>query len=507
MPSPRAIGRFIAGCMSDPLFRSAFVSLTDPDGWKNKFRPAFGNASEDVKHLNQRWEMDASPADVMCTDGRYSLYVVIDVYSRDMMSLVVPTPRSDASLLAFARACAAWGLPDELVTDKGSDFVSYQFKDAMRRIGVVQTAKGPYMPERKPHVERVIKTIQHGMMPLLFGYIGHNPGERSKIEKRKSFAQRQGESDHKLFDVSLTGAELQACLDAGVAKYRRRKHRTLRTTPELRAQQGEADRARRLPEDAQLGILLMPPPYDSPTRVVTKKGVSVGGLDYFNVDLLPGQVVQVRLDPADLGKVHLFTDADPWEYIGAAVNLEMAGKSRAAAASAWAAAAKALVKEQRARLRSMRRRIDLKAIAAAPALLLGQDSADFNGRVTAAAAQILKPPRPAPVALTEEEKAAHAEFVAGFKRPQERPLTDDEEREQRLQRFRTLRTAIGAGEEVDAESLSWFEVYSTTPECRGELTVEEAFAAGPVRLPAVRGLYARNAEARRHSRQPPLQED
>ena len=56
---------------------------------------AFGDASEDVERLNQRWEMDATPADWMLQDEdgalrRYSVSVIIDVYSSRSLMVVSP---------------------------------------------------------------------------------------------------------------------------------------------------------------------------------------------------------------------------------------------------------------------------------------------------------------------------------------------------------------------------------------------------------------------------------
>ena len=45
-----------------------YLQATNPDAWKNASMLAFGSYSDDVKSLNQRWEMDATPTDWMLVD-------------------------------------------------------------------------------------------------------------------------------------------------------------------------------------------------------------------------------------------------------------------------------------------------------------------------------------------------------------------------------------------------------------------------------------------------------
>ena len=54
----------------------------NPGDANNKLRPAPGSASEKAPYINALWEMDGTPADVICSDGvRYALSAAIDVYS------------------------------------------------------------------------------------------------------------------------------------------------------------------------------------------------------------------------------------------------------------------------------------------------------------------------------------------------------------------------------------------------------------------------------------------
>ncbi|MFZ6712986.1 integrase catalytic domain-containing protein [Undibacterium sp. TC9W] len=114
-----------------------FMASVNPDEWKNKRMVAFGDASEGVERLNQRWEMDATPADWMLKtpEGglrRYSVSVIIDVYSRRAIMVLSPTPRAETHKLALRLALLSWGVPEEIVTDNGKDYISRDFVGTLR---------------------------------------------------------------------------------------------------------------------------------------------------------------------------------------------------------------------------------------------------------------------------------------------------------------------------------------------------------------------------------------
>src|SRR5690606_26050807 len=68
LPSYRTVQRWIAAWQRD---NARLVSaVADPDRHRSKYQPAGGDAAADVRRLNQLWELDSTPADVLCTDGR-----------------------------------------------------------------------------------------------------------------------------------------------------------------------------------------------------------------------------------------------------------------------------------------------------------------------------------------------------------------------------------------------------------------------------------------------------
>lgn len=190
-----------------------FLDMQNPDAWRSAYKFAFGNAAAHVVSLNQEWQADSTKADLILSDGkRHNIVAMIDVYSRRVMFHVSRSSSAAAVAACFRKALLAWGVPQTLKTDNGSDYVSQHMQRVLGVLGVQHAICPPFTPEAKPHVERVFKTFLHSIVETLPGYVGHNVADRTAIEARKSFASR-------LFDKSapvelpLSPEELQALCD------------------------------------------------------------------------------------------------------------------------------------------------------------------------------------------------------------------------------------------------------------------------------------------------------
>lgn len=471
-PSLGTIARFLARWKADPTNALVLSAVNDPDGYRGKYRFAVGDAGAGIVRPNQRWQIDASPADVLCIDGyRYTIYVVVDVFSRRLLALVSRTPRTVASLLLIARACQQWGVPEELWTDNGADFTSKHFLLAVRQLGVHHHLTPPYSPERKPFVERAIGTIQNHFMPHLQGYVGNSVAMRTEIAARTAFAHRLGESESRLMEVSLDAAELQDLLSAWLAnEYERRPHGGLgRRAPIDVWHEGVAAHPQRFAHPQAIGALLMPPAQGG-VRVVGRKGVSVEGIDYINPTLTVGQRVQVRLDPDDLGAVWLYTDTDPWTFLGVAENIELRGLDRAEMAAKARALQDAVMKEGRATLRRLAKQSNVYELAARmigdrPALPpANSDVTHTTPALEEAARAVTTRGRRALPVVTEDEREAHRDFVATFDEPEQPEETGRE----RYDRWLSLKAMADRGEPIPDELLHWFHDYPTQGEWRGQ---------------------------------------
>jgi len=323
VPDIRTFQRWIRNWLD--THREAVLKMTDPDAFKNKMKFAGTNMNHWVKRPNQLWEIDASPADVLLTDGRYSIYAVVDIYTRRMLVGVSKTATTEAVLCLTRKAILAWGVPEIIRTDNGSDFISYRFKQAMSALAIHQDITDPFSPEQKGTVERHIGTLQRGLMPLLPGFIGHNVTDRKKIEARRSFAQRLGESDKDAFCVDLSHDDLQEMIDQWLlSKYEHKKHGGLAGKSPFKMITEWSGRVRRIENEQALDLLLAPLAGKDGIRIVTKHGIRVDKTAFIAPELIPGTRVLCRHDPDDMGQIAVYSD-DGREFICVAICPERKG--------------------------------------------------------------------------------------------------------------------------------------------------------------------------------------
>ena len=61
-------------------------------------------------------------------------------------------------------AVMAWGVPDQIKTDNGSDFVAQDTQRLFASLDIEMELSDAYSPEQKGHVERVIGTFQRDVL-------------------------------------------------------------------------------------------------------------------------------------------------------------------------------------------------------------------------------------------------------------------------------------------------------------------------------------------------------
>jgi putative transposase len=473
LPHKRSFERFIENYKANN--KALFSKATNPDEYRNKYEYAAGEMYKDIIRRNQLWEIDASPADVMCTDGRYSIYVCLDIHSRWPRVRVTKTPKAAVALL-LVRECivgwpgrseTAWGVPDELSTDNGSDFTANHFKDTLRRLGINQHICNPYSPKEKAAVERMIGTIQQQFMELQPGFVGHNVTDRRLIEARKAFAQRLGQDDKDAFCVELTADELQQRLNDWVEKvYVHTPHEGLGGKTPFEVRTAYRGRLARIEGDGALEMLLAAPADGDGTRTVTKKGVQVSRIDYYHGALMPGESVHVRLDPDDLGKIYVYR-GEPWEFVGIAINPEREGVSRVAVAAEVKARQKDALADGMKEIRKAQRSIDMKSVslevnaagearngslAAFPVKADSHSTPDIAAAVRASNAKRGKPPKESPI--TPAEQARMDALAAELAAPKATVVTMSPKASQ-FKRALGIEDRIKLGAPVDDKERTW----------------------------------------------------
>ncbi len=284
-----------------------------PDRWRSRFMAACGDAYELIDRQNQLWEYDGTPSDVMLSDGkRYAIIGVINIFDRRLKLEVVPTSTA-RDVAALTRRCLIdWGVPEEVKTDNGKDFVASYLQQVFHSLGVLQTILPPFRPDLKPGIERAFRTFSHHLLTICPCYVGHNVATRQEIRERESFAKRlMDRKNPQELSMAFSPQELQAfCDDWCENTYAHRPHSGLNGRTPWEVAQDWIMPVRRIENERALDVLLVPLASGDGFRDVGKKGLRCASGVYVAPELggIVGHRVQVRMDPADLTWAYVFDD-------------------------------------------------------------------------------------------------------------------------------------------------------------------------------------------------------
>ncbi|MBD2570022.1 Mu transposase C-terminal domain-containing protein [Anabaena lutea] len=470
LPSQRTISRWIEGWKNEN--KELFTAISNPDDWKNKFMTAFGSYSEDVVRLNQRWEMDSTSADIMLEDGRYHLISCIDVFSRRMKLLVVPTSKATAIAVLVRKCLLDWGVPEEVKTDNGKDYTANYLERVFRDLGIRQKLCIPFHPWQKPHVERGFRSFLHDLLELLDGYIGHNVAERQALRARISFADRLTTKTEEI-SMKMTASEFQAFCDTWTNQiYANKPHEGLDGKTPFQVFTAWRSNTKSIDNERILDVLLAEAPGANGLRTVQKRGIQLEGTFFIAPELEAwiGQTVQVRFDPLDLGKIYVF-DGD-FKLICIAEDPVRTGMNRQEVAVRAKHLQQKRIHEGKRALKQIAKKVN---VAEAVEDILQEAEANNNvvafpapkeihtSRGLESAAEVvaaLKPKEYAP--MTAEELAEADAALSRIEQPEVEIVRDEDH-------FCRLWKQVNAGAFIANRDWQWMKHYATTPEGRGVL--------------------------------------
>lgn len=459
-------------------YRVELESIRNPDGFKSTMRFA-ARVANPAMRLNEVWQIDASPADMLTTDGRYTLYLCEDIWSRRLVALITKTPRAAAVGLLIRKAILAWGIPDRIKTDNGSDFIARTTQRLFAALAIEHEKSAPFSPEQKGHIERAIGTLQRGLMRTLEGFIGHSVADRKVIENRKAFSARLGAEAEDTFEVRLSAADLQKRVDDWCNDvYGRAPHAGLKGSSPFAMAAMAPGSVRRIEDLRALDMLLAPVAGKDGLRVVTKTGLRINDTHYLGGFLNVGDTVLVRMDTDDMGRAYVF-EADGETYLGEAIAPELAGIDPRALIARVRAEQKhhidARMAEARREARRMKARdfagaIHRQALRDAGTLVeFPKPSTVHDTPALAAAARASQPAvahhSDAISAMAAQLRAEEATAPAA----KVRKLRPQETAHQRWNRARAIEARVARNEIVDADDLLWLGGYREGPEYRGFL--------------------------------------
>lgn len=325
IPSQRTINRYIKRFETEDPQLALYIK--NPDAWRSKYQPAYGDAAEGIVAPNQLDEWDSTPGDVMLEGGRHSIIGCIDVAPRTVKLHVVKTSSSAGIASLIRRRIRDWGVPSTIKTDNGSDYTSKHIKRALTSLGIHQHICPPFAPERKPFIERAFRTFSHDLVELLDGFIGHNVAERKDIESRRSFADRLMTPGETL-EIRMSVEKFQEFCDKWTDNiYAHTPHEGLNGRTPHQERAAYRGPIRRIENERALDILLSPAPGDG-LRTVAKKGVWINKFNFVAEELGPygGQQVLCLYDEHDAGSVYVFGGPD-MEFVCIAVCRDLTGIS------------------------------------------------------------------------------------------------------------------------------------------------------------------------------------
>ncbi|MXS82240.1 DDE-type integrase/transposase/recombinase [Nitrosomonas oligotropha] len=335
----------------------ALLAETNPDAWKNKYLSSLGKLDGDVVRLNQRWEMDGTPADWEFIDGRYTASVVLDIFGRRPMIRFSKTPRTETNKQLTRAAIMKWGVPEQIKTDNGTDYVSREMRLCFEMLNIEHLLSAPFSPWEKGHVERFIKTYLHSVLEMLDNFIGHNVAERKQIEAKRTFAENLFKKNA-VVKVDMTAEEMQRLTDAWIdGVYMVKQHSSLGMPP-LEKVASWAGAIRQINSERALDILLAKPAKTMP--VITKKGIRYDKADFIHPMLpLPeycGKQAEISLDPNDLGRIIVYVGG---KFVCIAECAERTGIDRQEIAAHGRALQKEAVAQKRKEFRAAKKALPM----------------------------------------------------------------------------------------------------------------------------------------------------
>lgn len=457
--------------------------ITHPDRWKNIYMAGVGSVFEHIDRPNQMWELDSTPGDWLLTDGRHSVVGCIDLHTRRVKLFVSKSSTAAAVKQVLRRAMLDWGMPEAVRTDNGKDYVSEDVTSLLRDLEIIQEICIPFASEEKGTIERFFRTMSHGILNLLDGFIGHNVAERKEIEARKSFARRIMKKDE-VVEVKLSSDELQQKLDEWVAYYyEQNPHGGLKDRSPIEVWRAWNQPLRQISDPHALDELMAEV---AGTRTIGKKGIRYDNRFYIDpagvMHEHVGREVLVRLDEQDLGRLAIYLDG---AFLCWAVDPDAQGIDRREAAAAIKGHVKKRAAEQAAELKQYtkaikkdivqtvidHRKAQVENVVDMPKRAESHSTPALDAAGEAAKARMSAD---SPVETQVAEVVNYDQFRDGFHKQNRRVIEEEDERRIHAMWLR-VEAAIEASKPVSDQDRRGLEIYKQSGKYRSMQEFFEAF--------------------------------
>ena len=95
--------------------------------------------------------------------------IVVDVHSKSIEAFPMSTSTSEVTIEKLRIGFSTHGLPEMVVTDNGSNFVSKEFEAFLKQNGIRHVKTAPYHPSSNGLAETAVQTFKEGMKKLKDG--------------------------------------------------------------------------------------------------------------------------------------------------------------------------------------------------------------------------------------------------------------------------------------------------------------------------------------------------
>ncbi|MBE9011671.1 Mu transposase C-terminal domain-containing protein, partial [Pseudanabaenaceae cyanobacterium LEGE 13415] len=212
-----------------------------------------------------------------------------------------------------------WGVPEQVRTDHGKEYLSQRVQRFLATLNVDTEDLRclPGHPEQKPFVERFNRTFQHRDLVKSPFFIGHNVSDRQTLRKSPG----RGNS---CIELAMSIADFQRWCDLWVVEYEQRPHGRAgiglegKSPLEVLAEAVEAGWTNRIIQNPrELDWLMMAAPGRQGMRKVGRQGISVSGRLYVAAELSTwiGRSVYVCFDPHEPRKIYVYGSVELTEFV------------------------------------------------------------------------------------------------------------------------------------------------------------------------------------------------
>lgn len=191
----------------------SYISRNGLTDYQRNQRPLFGSAMG-WKDKVGAFQMDATQADIYLVSrldqsaviGRPNIYMAVDTATQLIAGIYIGLDAGEQAVIACLANAAMdkieycgkygidisrdeWpntGLPSEIITDKGKEFIGKRMDELARNYGIEFDSLPPFRPDEKPLVEKTFDLIQDKYKPMLRGkgVIEPNAQERWSVDYR-----------------------------------------------------------------------------------------------------------------------------------------------------------------------------------------------------------------------------------------------------------------------------------------------------------------------------------